>query len=337
MKELADYAHSKGIALGGYSLLASRSIDAENDVISPAGASPQFGHSPCIGSNWGIQYMNNLREYFNVTGQDILEHDGSYPGDECASTSHPGHEGLADSQWKQYTTIKKFYQDCKSKGIFLNIPDIYFMNGQNKSPMGYRETNWSLPRKQQEIIERQNIYDGTWVKTPTMGWMMVPLTEYHGGGAAATIEPLKDHLTHYELRLADNFGAGVIACYRGPQLFDAPATKAVVKKWVDFYKSHRSILDSDVIHLRRPDGFDWDGMLHVNPELEEKGLLMVYNPLNRAITKEVKVPLYYTGLSKEAIVISSKGDKQVLKLDEQQQVILTIEIPARYCNWYIFK
>ncbi len=60
--------------------------------------------------------------------------------------------------------------------------------------MGYRETNWSLPRKQQEIIERQNVYDGTWNKTPSMGWMFVPLVQYHGGGAAATIEPLKDHL-----------------------------------------------------------------------------------------------------------------------------------------------
>lgn len=37
MKKLADYAHEKGIALGGYSLLASRSIDKENDVIMPEG------------------------------------------------------------------------------------------------------------------------------------------------------------------------------------------------------------------------------------------------------------------------------------------------------------
>ena len=35
MKSLADYARGKGIALGGYSLLASRSIDAADDVINP--------------------------------------------------------------------------------------------------------------------------------------------------------------------------------------------------------------------------------------------------------------------------------------------------------------
>lgn len=236
MKKLADYAHSKGIALGGYSLLASRSIDAENDVVMPEGKTPRFGNSPCLQSEWGNAYFEKLYRFYQKTGQDILEHDGSYPGDVCASHDHPGHKGLEDSQWNQYEKIKTFYEWARGKGIFLNVPDHYFMAGSNKTGMGYRETNWSLPRAQQEIIERQNIYDGTWQKTPSMGWMFVPLVAYHGGGAAATIEPLKDHLPHYEQRLANLFGAGVQACYRGPQLYDSPQTKELVKKWVDFYK-----------------------------------------------------------------------------------------------------
>lgn len=337
MKDLADYAHSKGIALGGYSLLASRSIDKENDVIMPEGKTPQFGASPCIESKWGQEYMRKLKTYFKETGQDILEHDGSYPGDECASTSHPGHKGLDDSQWKQYQTIKEFYQNCKSQGIFLNIPDWYFMNGQNKTGMGYRETNWSLPRKQQEIIERQNIYDGTWLKTPSMGWMMVPLVEYHGGGKEATIEPLKEHLPHYEMRLANNFGAGVIACYRGPQLYDAPETKSIVKKWVDFYKEHRAILNSDIIHLRRADGSDWDGFIHVNPELKEKGLMMVYNPLSSPIKKNIRIPLYYTGLKDKVTIRKSDGSTDIKQIDRDYSISMEIEIPAYYCNWYVFE
>lgn len=337
MKELADYAHSKGIALGGYSLLASRSINKENDVIMPKGKKPMFGNSPCLGSEWGRQYMQNLYAYYKTTGQDILEHDGSYPGDECASNEHPGHKGLNDSQWKQFKSIQKFYQWCKSQGIFLNIPDWYFMNGQNKTAMGYRENNWSLPREQQEVIERQNIYDGTWNKAPSMGWMMVPLVEYHGGGKAATIEPLKDHLPHYETRLANNFGAGVIACYRGPQLYDSPETKAIVKKWVDFYKKHRAILDSDIIHLRRPDGRDWDGILHVNPFIEEKGLLMVYNPLQQPVKKKIKVPVYYTGLSDKVTVADSNGKTDTYTISRDYKITLEIEIPAKGRSWYIFK
>ena len=337
MKSLADYAHSKGIALGGYSLLASRSIDKDNDVVMPPGKTPMFDNSPCLGSEWGLQYMKNLRTYFTTTGQDILEHDGSYPGDECASTAHPGHKGLEDSQWKQFQIIKDFYHWCKSQGIFLNIPDWYFMNGQNKTGMGYRETNWSLPREQQEVIERQNIYDGTWNKAPSMGWMMVPLVEYHGGGAAATIEPLKDHLPHYETRLANNFGAGVIACYRGPQLYDTPETKAIVKKWVDVYKAHRAIFDSDIIHLRRPDGTDWDGFLHVNPQLKEKGLLMVYNPLHKPIKRKITIPLYYTGLSDMTTIIDQQKKKTNCKISREYTIDMEIDIPAKSCNWYVFE
>ena len=51
-----EYARAKGLDLGGYSLLASRTIDAETDVIDPKTGKPGgaiFGHSPCLGSRWG--------------------------------------------------------------------------------------------------------------------------------------------------------------------------------------------------------------------------------------------------------------------------------------------
>lgn len=338
LKSLADHARSKGIALGGYSLLASRSIGAADDVINPQTGKPggaRFGNSPCLGSEWGENYFRKLRQFFEQTGCGVLEHDGSYPGDLCASTNHPGHTGLLDSQWKQWKIITDFYQWCRARGIYLNVPDWYFLAGSSKTGMGYRETDWSLPREQQEIIERQNIYDGTWEKAPSMGWMFVPLTEYQGGGAAATIEPLKDHLEHYETRLANLFGAGVQACYRGPRLFDTGETKAVVKKWVDFYKAHRAILDSDLIHLRRADGRDWDGWLHVNPALRERGLAMIYNPLNEPVQRRLRLPLYYTGLAGGALVQHDDGRSEAVKLARDYSTEITVKIPAHGRTWMI--
>src|SRR5690554_531583 len=337
MKMLSDYAHSKGVAVGGYSLLASRSIDAENDVVMPAGQTPRFGNSPCLESEWGNAYFDKLYNFYETTGQDILEHDGSYPGDVCASHDHPGHHGLEDSQWNQYEKIRVFYEWARGRGIFLNVPDHYFMAGSNKTGMGYRETNWSLPRAQQEIIERQNIYDGTWQKTPSMGWMFVPLVQYHGGGAAATIEPLKDHLPHYEQRLANLFGAGVQACYRGPQLYDSPQTKALVQKWVNFYKDHRDILDSDIIHIRRPDGRDFDGLLHVNPALDNKGLIMLYNPLEVPIQKMITVDLYYTGLKDVARLKDNEGNEIEISLQRDYSIQLPISIPANSQQWFLVR
>ena len=338
MKSLADYAKSKGVALGGYSLLASRSIDATNDAINPNTGKPggaRFGDSPCLGSEWGENYFRKLRQFFEQTGSGVLENDGSYPGDICASTNHPGHFGVKDSQWKQWQIISGFYQWCRARGIYLNVPDWYFLEGSSKTGMGYRETDWSLPREQQEIIERQNIFDGTWEKAASMGWMFVPLTQYHGGGAAATIEPLKDHLEYYETRLANLFGAGVQACYRGPRLFDTDETKAVVKKWVDFYKQHRAILDSDLIHLRRADGRDWDGWLHVNPQLPERGLAVFYNPLAEAIERHIRLPLYYTGLTDRALVHREDGSSEEIKLARDYSADIVVKIPAHGRTWLV--
>jgi hypothetical protein len=336
-KSLAAYAHQKHIQIGGYSLLASRTISPESDAINPATGKPGgaiFGNSPCLGSQWGIDYFTHLKTFLTKTDFDLLEHDGSYPGDLCASTTHPGHRGVKDSQWNQWRVITDFYAWCRANGIYLNVPDWYYLSGSNKCGMGYRETNWSLPRAQQIIHGRQNIYDGTWDKTPAMGWMFVPLTQYHGGGQAATIEPLSKHLDAYAAHLANNFGAGVQACYRGMRLYDTPETRDLVKKWVDFYRAHRQILDSDVIHVRRADGRDIDCILHVNPRLKSKGLAMVYNPLDQTVVRQLRLPLYYTGLTDAATVREQNGPPRRYTLDRHDQIELPIQIKPRSSTWF---
>jgi len=340
VKELVDYAHSKGIELGGYSLLASRRISDEHDVINPQTGKTGgaiFGNSPCLCSEWGREYFRRITTFVEHTGIDVIEHDGSYPGDVCASTSHPGHSGLADSQWRQWRVITDFYRWCRGRGVYLNVPDWYFLAGSTKSAMGYREVNWSLPRERQIILGRQNIFDGTWWKAPSMGWMFVPLTEYHGGGAAATLEPLSEHLDAYEAHLSQNFTSGVQACYRGPRLYDTDETKAVVRKWVGFYKARRAILDSDIIHVRRPDGRDIDCILHVNPRLKTKGLAVVRNPLNQVVTRELTLPLYYTGLTNTALIAEQDGAVRQFELDRGYNVTVPLRMSPNGTTWFVIE
>lgn len=331
MRELVEYAHARGVELGGYSLLASRRISDEHDVLDPAtgttGKHAAFGNSPCLESAWGREYFAQLERFRIATGIDALEHDGNYPGDLCASTTHPGHAGLADSQWKQWRRITDFYARCRAEGVYLNVPDNYWLNGSSKTGMGYRETNWSLPRAEQLIHARQHIFDGTWEKPPSLGWMFVPLSEYQGGGAAATIEPLAEHLDTYEAFLQLNFGAGVQACWRGPRLYDSPATLALVRRWVEWFKEHRPILESDVIHLRRADGRDWDGLLHVNPALETKGMAVLFNPLPTPIERTIRLPLYYCGLSETARVRIGEGPEHSARLDRDYGLTVDISLP----------
>ncbi len=339
LKSLADYGKSKGIQLGGYSLLASRRISPDQDVIHPETGQPGkafFGNSPCLCSEWGQDYFAKLKHFFEATGFVQLTHDGSYPGDICASTHHPGHRGLLDSQYKQFEAIQNFYHWMRGSGRFLNIPDWYYLNGASRVGMGYREVNWSLPRAQQIIIARQNIYDGVWEKLPSMGWMFVPLTQYHGGGEAATLEPLSENIADYEAHLANLLGSGVPAAYRGFRLYDTEEVKSVVKKWVKFYRSHREILNSEIIHLQRATGRDIDSIMHVNPFIQEKGALKVYNPLNEPVQRTLAIPMYYTGLESEALIrhgdcewVGSINRRGILKLD--------VEVPARGVGIWFFE
>jgi hypothetical protein len=148
------------------------------------------------------------------------------------------------------------------------------------------------------------------------------------------LEPLSEHLKDYEQLMMQYYGAGVQACYRGPRLYDNDHTKATVIHVIDWYKKYRSILNSDIIHLRRADGRDWDGIMHVNPQLPVKGLLMLYNPLKEKITRTITVPLYYTGLTKMVKIKQNEGKQEVRVLNRNYELILTCSIDAESYTWF---
>jgi hypothetical protein len=338
-RNLAGLAHQDGIKIGGYSLFSSRRISDEDDIIDPVSGKPDisavYGNAPCMGSKWGLAYINKLKYFIENTGLDIFENDGPYAGDLCASTSHPGHSGLGDSQWKQIELQKELYHWCNERGVYVNAPDWYFLDGTNKISLGYREVNFSLSRKQQIMLNRQNIFDGTWEENSSMVWGFVPLTRYQGGSEDAVLEPLEKHLKDYEQLMIQYYGAGVQACYRGPRLYDSEKTKQMVIKIISWYKKHREILNSAIIHLRRANGRDWDGILHANPKLKERGFAMIYNPLDQSIKRKIKLPLYYTGLTKVAKISEEGGILKLYKLNRDYTADVTVEIPAHGYTWLV--
>ena len=339
-KKLADYAHKNNILLGGYSLFSSRRISDEDDVIDvktgkPGGAF--FGNAPCFGSKWGLAYRDKIKWFFAKTGFDIWENDGPYPGDRCASETHPGHKNWDDSQWKQMLIQKELYRWLNESGVYINAPDWYFLDGTHKIAIGYREVNFSLSREQQIILNRQNIHDGTIEKIPSMGWGFVPLTKYQGGGEEAVLEPLSEHLKEYEQLMMQYYGAGVQACYRGPRLFDTDATRKMVTKTIDWYKKYRAILNADIIQLRRADGRDWDGWMHADPNLQQKGLVMLFNPTDQPITRTINLPFYYTGITKQATVIDSKGVSTRYQLNRDYSIPFSFSLPANGYSWFLIE
>jgi hypothetical protein len=342
-KRMADLAHENGVQIGGYSLLSSRRIQPDGDnCLNPLTGKPGgqiHGTCPALASGWGLRYFERLRNFLEFTGFDLLEHDGPYPGDLDAAARPPLQKGVEDSRWVQWSLSADFYGWCRARGIYLNAPDWYYLVGSNKCGMGYREVNWSLPRAQQVIHTRQNVFDGTRHRRPSMGWMFVPLSQYHGGGAAATVEPLSEHRDHYRRMLESNLGAGVQACYRGPRLYDDGRVRDLVAEQVAWFKSHRDILEAPVVHSasRRADGRGLDWLLHADPRLAERGMLCVYNPLDRPVTEPVAPSLYYTGLVDSALVSHRDGPPERMELDHRQRLELQVTVPAGGMTWYVFR
>lgn len=127
-------------------------------------------------------------------------------------------------------------------------------------------------------------------------------------------------------------------CWRGPALFDDAASKAAVTRWVSFYKTHRAILSSDLIHLRRADHQSIDAILHVNPTLTTKGLAVIFNPTNEAVTGNFSINLYYTGLSRAAKVTErGVGAATTMALARDFSVEVPLNIAARNVTWFTFE
>ena len=117
------------------------------------------------------------------------------------------------------------------------------------------------------------------------------------------------------------------------ELYDTAQTKALVKKWVDWAKKYREILMSDIIHVRRPDGRDIDCLLHVNSQTAIKALAMVFNPTPETVQRELRLPLYYTGLKRTARVRIEEGREKDFALDARACASIPVKVPPQGATW----
>ena len=68
-------------------------------------------------------------------------------------------------------------------------------------------------------------------------------------------------------------------------------------------------------------------MGHVNSNLVECGLAVLYNPLHETIKKTITLPLYYTGLTNSATIQTDAGKRKQVKLNSKGEAEVNITIP----------
>lgn len=335
MKVICDYGKKHNIRVGAYQLMmASQGWGSRKDnynTIDPVSKNPgsAFGQSACGASAWADMYYDNMWKTIEGAGMGAFKPDGPYHGDPCAATDHAHHRGLEDSQWAQWMWMNKVLHEGQRRNLYLTIPDWYVLNGQACTGMGYREATDNIDITLQTVIYRQYIFDATWHKTAQMGWVNLN-TEVLPGGMEASVDK-------YERIFFTMLSSGAQVWVRGHRLYDGPKSQAILKKWMSWYHAHKDVILGDIIHLKRPDGRSLDYTLHVNAKGKEKGMLLVFNPLEEEVTKTINLPLYYTGLTGSAKIRQEDGTAKTYQLDGTSSVKLPVTIPAGGFSWFIIE
>jgi hypothetical protein len=64
---------------------------------------------------------------------------------------------------------------------------------------------------------------------------------------------------------------------------------------------------------------------------------MIYNPLAEPIERELRLPLYYTGLSDKALIVHEDGRTEKLVLSRDYTTTVKIKVPAKARTWVVVK
>lgn len=306
-KDIYDYGKSKGLGVGGYTLAIVKNYRPVRGPECNVYADPKGKIMRCLATEWSKQYWKDIFNFYDATGANAIEIDGPYHFYQCEGGETHLHKGLSDSRYLQWKlSTEDVFKEFRKRNVYINTPDWMFLNGTNKTGIGYEEIAFSEPRKHQLISSRIYNYKGTFGKIPSMGWSFIPLSVYHGGGKAASFAPLGKNLFDYEWSVFQHVMSGVLPCFRGKRLFDDDKSKAMLKKWVAFYKKYKYVINGTTVHFMPPiidendkgRTKDLDCILNVVPDGEVRGVLAVFNQTDREIEKAIKVPLYYANIVK---------------------------------------
>jgi hypothetical protein len=310
----------------------------------------------------------SIFDFWDRTGMTLTEQDGAESNSPCANASHLHHHGLNDSVWVKWQRVHDTFKGYLKRGGFIQgMPGHWLEGGQAKVPGGYDEMTWSLPRwtwihrQRERMIADPQQRDRT--EPNALRYFCAPFTPYHplqvlpGGSAwspvvglesTATLEPLEEHALELEWALSQSFGTGIFVNFRGTRMAGGPRSAAVVAKWVAWFKRYRQVLGADFVTLQagtvcwgagptQPTSActvsTWDGVLHrapagFYPDIAERGLAVLWNPLNASLQASVTLPLEYAGLARpqRVRVRQEEGAPTEYALDANNSVSLAVQL-----------
>ena len=246
-KALADYAHSKGIEMGGYSLLASRHIDDADDVINPK-----------TGKVGGA--IRRLALPGQPVGPGLLQAPPDIPAGNRLQPAGARRAAIPATSVPQ-PAIRAITGLLTCSGPSTAIWRTCIIGAAPTASSSTCRTGNSLPGRTRPAwgIARRTgpscrVRSSTSTRARTCSMAPGRRPQRWAGcscrwcsirGAArrrpssrlASICPTTRCILPITLASASK------ARYRGPRLYDTEATKALVTKWVAWFKRHRAILE----------------------------------------------------------------------------------------------
>ena len=331
-KNITSYAHSKGIETGSYQLLRNaRSATAINqcapsnhddlpnagydslDYPTSLGGTGKTLRALCAGTRFWDRMTASVLRFWDETGYSAVSQDGSETGGPiCTNKSHIHHHGALDSIYTQTTQTLALYHAYKSRhGFIQGMPGFFLEGGQSKSPGGYSEITYSMPRWTWIHRSRYQMIASGRSKTRTNANRMyiTPMVPYHptmvdpkgtntfkpanSYETSATLEPLDEHLLELEWALSQQYGTGIFHNLRGYRAYQSDKSKAVMKKWISWFKRYRSLLTSEFQTLQCGTTCDWRLVEHsVSPTQSdrESGRAQAYSHHQRSSHSRIADP-----------------------------------------------
>jgi hypothetical protein len=150
------YVHSKGLLIGGYTLMQNPpGLSGDDYCQSPDGGSGYNTHIADFTTAFHSSYREAIIAFLNATKMDMLETDGPYEGATCGVTAKSGFTHVNNSQVGQWDATLQFYRVLKAEfNTYLTVPDPYWMSGgTNKEPMGYTDAWNHIPVTEDGTLE----------------------------------------------------------------------------------------------------------------------------------------------------------------------------------------
>ena len=341
LKALFDYIHSKDIEVGVYcsysiawhdSKVRKKHLDWECRDKDGRSFDPGTFGNMCFLSAWGSFILNKFDWILDKLGVDYLDFDG--PTDiPCYADSHD-HSSLGDYYYKSWLWEKKLFSRLNERNVNFTIPRgiNYILMGAHAIPGGYTEEDFCHSSGIQLLTNyRAGMASCRSERPAWASWGFLAVGDYHGNSIEySEEEPLL--LSH---GLASLLGYGNSSFITGNRCYPGAKTKEVFHKWIEFYRQNREILNGDSLVLAVPDGKNVDGIIYF---AENQALAVFFNPSDKLISRNVLIPLRFTGISTQSEFVLEDGCSSLnLETDSYGNAMFKVELEAYKIKICTFK